>query len=95
MLCLFVSYIQKTTVIVYINLSLILLSRGSGVRIPPGSPVLRILLDVGSFLCGRDAIAKTFASPMAPKGLSLPLSLLDHQVNRRIVQIELSAFCEI
>ena len=42
-------------------------------RIPPGSPVLRILLDVGSFLCGRDAIAKTFASPMAPKGLSLPL----------------------
>ena len=42
--------------------------------------VLRILLEVGSFLCGRDAIAKTFASPMAPKGLSLPLFLLDHQV---------------
>ena len=41
--------------------------------------VQRILLDVGSFLCGRDAIAKTFASPKAPKGLSLPLSLLDHQ----------------
>ena len=103
----------------YINLFLILLSRGSGVRIPPGSPltkdsmfsrilfyvggidalrslrhfvprdlsclrippgspVLGILLDVESFLCGRDAIAKTFASPIAPKGLSLPLSLLDH-----------------
>ena len=41
--------------------------------------VQRILLDVASFLCGRNAIAKTFASPMAPKGLSLPLSLLDHQ----------------
>ena len=28
----------------------------------------------------------------ASRELSLPLSLLDHQVNRRIVQIELSAF---
>ena len=45
----------------------------SCLRIPPGSPVLGILLDVESFLCGRDAIAKTFASPIAPKGLSLPL----------------------
>ena len=52
MLCLFVSYIQKTTVIVYINLSLILLSRGSGVRIPPGSPSISTLFRQGAFSFG-------------------------------------------
>ena len=29
------------TLTLYINLSLILLSRGSGVRIPPGSPLIK------------------------------------------------------
>ena len=44
--------------------------------------VQRILLDVGSFLCGRDANAKTFASPMALKGLRLPIPLMTFKIKR-------------
>jgi len=45
----YIFYILKKAYRVYINNYLILLSRGSGVRIPPGSPKISTLLMQGVF----------------------------------------------